>query len=620
MRKPWFMILLAFVLRVYRLDHHDIWGDEAFSIWLSKQPLGQVVAGGADTHPPLYPLLLYGWLRVAGDSPFATRFLSVIPGLLLVAVIYILGRRLLSRRVGLVAAGLAAASPFAVYYSQETRMYAWAATLSILFVYAFLRLYRQSLIGHHPSPNSYLVFTLTTLAAVYTHYYAFFVLLALNIYVVAEWRKEIRNPFLPRWFATQLGITLAYVPWILVQMSFLQGKAHARFEAWGLSGMYDVWIRTLTAFGLGTTVPLSLRWLAGGLLLLAGVGAVRAERRLLGRMMVLYLIVPLGVAWLVNPIMPFFYERYLIVALPAYLLLLAAGLLGLRRRPILLAASTALMLAVSGYSLYNYYAVPAYARGGYGQLMAYVEQHARPGDALLLENPLQKAIYEYYAPQNMPAYWFPPEQPWDDPRTQAQLEDLAEQHSRLWLVMFGNPAEYDPNHELERWLSTHGFRSYHGDYVDASLALYTMGRAGTEPVEVRTNFADKVQLTGYSLNPDTLSPGQTLELTLHWQALAEMEKDYTIFTHLIDENRRIWAQMDGQPQAGTHPTSAWAHGEHVVDRFGLLLDPETPPGVYQIEVGWYYLPTLERLPVVDSAGQPNSDRVLLGPIRVTRGR
>ena len=111
-------LLVAFALRVYRLGHHNIWGDEAFSIWLSKQPLDQVVAGGADTHPPLYPSMLYLWLRVFGDSPLVTRFLSVIPGLLLVALTYVVGCRLLSRRVGLVAAGIAAVSPFAIYYSQ----------------------------------------------------------------------------------------------------------------------------------------------------------------------------------------------------------------------------------------------------------------------------------------------------------------------------------------------------------------------------------------------------------------------------------------------------------------------------------------------------------------------
>ncbi|MBI3536110.1 MAG: hypothetical protein HY070_00880 [Chloroflexi bacterium] len=49
------LILIAFALRFYRLTAQDIWGDEAFSIFLSSQPLAQVIAGGADTHPPFPP-------------------------------------------------------------------------------------------------------------------------------------------------------------------------------------------------------------------------------------------------------------------------------------------------------------------------------------------------------------------------------------------------------------------------------------------------------------------------------------------------------------------------------------------------------------------------------------
>ncbi len=616
-------LLSAFALRVYRLNHHDIWGDEAFSIWLSKQPLDQVMAGGADTHPPFYPFMLHLWLRVAGDSPFAVRFLSLIPGVLLVALVYVLGCRLVSHRVGLVAAVLTTASPFAVYYSQETRMYAWVVTLSALSVYAFLCLpeprirndKRPDTTRNTPSSNWLLIYLIATLAAIYAHYYAFFVLLTQNVFVLWHWRRLHR--FLLRWFASQAGIALAYVPWILVQMSFLQGKAHARFEAWGATGLWDVWVGTLKTFGVGTTVPSKVEWLALLPLLMVGLGAVVASRRRPGRMAVLWLVIPLVIAWLVNPIMPFFYARYLIVALPAYLLLLAAGVMWLGRRHILASAvGGVLVLTVSGYSLYNYYAVPVYAKGGYGELMAYVEARSRPGDALLLENPLQKAIYDYYAPHDMPAYWFPLEHSWDDPRTQAHLEGLTEAYDRLWLVMFGNPAEYDPNHELERWLSAHGFRTYRGDYVDASLALYTMGRAGTEPVEVSARFAEKIQLLSYSLNTDTVTPGGTLALTLNWQSLAEMDRDYTIFAHLIDENQKIWAQMDSQPRGGTLPTSAWTPGERVTDRLGLQLDAEIPAGIYQIEVGWYYLPTLERLPVVKPTGQANGDRILLGPVCV----
>jgi len=70
------ILLLAFALRVYRLEHQDIWGDEALSIHISKMALTEIPTAGASVHPPLYYLLLHGWTRLSGWSPYALRYLS----------------------------------------------------------------------------------------------------------------------------------------------------------------------------------------------------------------------------------------------------------------------------------------------------------------------------------------------------------------------------------------------------------------------------------------------------------------------------------------------------------------------------------------------------------------
>ena len=101
-----------------------------------------------------------------------------------------------------------------------------------------------------------------------------------------------------------------------------------------------------------------------------------------------------------------------------------------------------------------------------------------------------------------------------------------------------------------------------------------------------------------------------------WQTLADIPRDYTIFTHLIDEDLHIWAQVDNQPLGSTYPTSRWEPGEHVVDRFALQLDPATPPGEYWIQVGWYDSTTTERLSVLDSDGNGIAERVLVAPVHV----
>ena len=163
----------------------------------------------------------------------------------------------------------------------------------------------------------------------------------------------------------------------------------------------------------------------------------------------------------------------------------------------------------------------------------------------------------------------------------------------------------------------------------ASLEVQATERLFTAP-ETRypsgANFGDLVTLVGADLDTATVGPGETLHLTLYWQARTSMVKPYTVFTHLLDADSRIWAQQDGIPVSGARPTTGWVPGEVIRDEVQLAVDPQAPPGDYVIEVGLYDAgdPALPRLPVLstvegpvsDEAGQPIDDRVLLAEVRV----
>ncbi|MGQ9627274.1 MAG: DUF2079 domain-containing protein [Anaerolineae bacterium] len=105
----------------------------------------------------------------------------------------------------------------------------------------------------------------------------------------------------------------------------------------------------------------------------------------------------------------------------------------------------------------------------------------------------------------------------------------------------------------------------------------------------------KVMLIGYDLSPATLRPGQKLRLTLYWQAQAEMEKSYTIFTHLLDESGVWRGGHDGLPDGGARPTETWKPGEYVADMHEIIVPQDAPAGEYHIEVGMYEVATGERL-------------------------
>jgi hypothetical protein len=136
------------------------------------------------------------------------------------------------------------------------------------------------------------------------------------------------------------------------------------------------------------------------------------------------------------------------------------------------------------------------------------------------------------------------------------------------------------------------------------------------PNPVDFDFEGQIALVGYNLDRRTAQPGETIHLTLYWQALAEMDKDYTVFTHVLGEQDRLWAQMDSQPQGGAAPTSSWQVGQMTEDHYDLTLKPDTPPDVYDIEVGLYLAATGRRLGVLDERGRLLDNRVLLSKVRV----
>jgi hypothetical protein len=129
------------------------------------------------------------------------------------------------------------------------------------------------------------------------------------------------------------------------------------------------------------------------------------------------------------------------------------------------------------------------------------------------------------------------------------------------------------------------------------------------------NLGDQVRLLGYDLAGQA-RPGQSLDLTLFWEALAPMQEDYTVFVHLVGGDGQIWGQRDSQPVTGFYPTSLWTVGEFVRDQVHLEIAPDAPAGEYRLVVGMYEPETGIRLPVLDSRGQNLGDSISLDTIPV----
>ncbi|TEU16308.1 MAG: hypothetical protein E3J21_10930 [Anaerolineales bacterium] len=168
----------------------------------------------------------------------------------------------------------------------------------------------------------------------------------------------------------------------------------------------------------------------------------------------------------------------------------------------------------------------------------------------------------------------------------------------------------------ERLVATGPDRQSLGDNVRFHQVAVLPREDSPVPNPVDFDFEGRVALVGYNLDKRTARQGETIHLTLYWRALGEMEEDYTVFTHVLGEEDRLWAQVDSQPQGGVAPTSSWQVGQMVEDHYDLVTKPDTPPDVYDIEVGLYLAATGGRLGVLDEGGRLRDNRVLLSKVRV----
>jgi len=104
------------------------------------------------------------------------------------------------------------------------------------------------------------------------------------------------------------------------------------------------------------------------------------------------------------------------------------------------------------------------------------------------------------------------------------------------------------------------------------------------PVDQILGFA---RLAGYSLSASNAKPGDTLSLSVVWQAMADTAVSYRVFVHLRGANGLPVAQSDTVPAQWQRPTSGWVPGEFIVDPHTLTLPTDAASGTYSLVVGLY---------------------------------
>jgi hypothetical protein len=589
------VLLVSFGLRVHRLGDKSVWWDEGYSTWLARQSFVEIVQGTSrDTHPPLYFWLLHLWREGSSDSEFGLRFLSAGVGLLTVAVTYRLSRAVGNRLIGLLAALLLGISPFHIWWSQEVRMYAPAALLATLALWAALRVWDRGRFV------DWVLYVLFATAGLYTLYLNVLVLVIINLaWLWVFWRSARRLTALVRWLSAQMLILLLFAPWLIYALG--------RIPTWSAASPVspDLFVKiywTVLTTGIPVnverygwlTIPALVAFVAG---LVAFLWTERREPRL-GRnatLLLLCVLLPTGVVYLLSlPREAFFYTpptapRYLVIFAPAFSVLVASGMdkLGKGRRWPVGVLATATFLGIAVYGLWQYY--PARVlQDDYKALELTLQAYRRADDAVVLYTDRDWPIFAYHHPGT----WLgiPNGQRMTPETADHYLSPVWDEHDGIWLVIAPYAAINDPQDEIPSWLESRARGIVEHRFADKVLRFYarTEERAdavGELPLDsgpahpLSADVAPGLRLAGYEQPVREYLSGDTIYLFLYWKtdsesAAAGDSLEVSLRGELGDVWQRVEIPWPPAPDGGGH----------VREQVDLVVAPDVPDGAYTFAV------------------------------------
>lgn len=123
---------------------------------------------------------------------------------------------------------------------------------------------------------------------------------------------------------------------------------------------------------------------------------------------------------------------------------------------------------------------------------------------------------------------------------------------------------------------------------------------------------DQIELISASA-PKSAKPGESIVLNLLWRALNPINRDLTLFVHVLDANGNYVTGADSPPARGDYPTSRWRTNELIAYNVAVSIPSNTPAGSYSVAIGWYEWPSLERIVLENGSSALN-----VGMLEITR--
>ena len=438
----WGILILGLILRLISINQ-SFWLDEATSIFVAgnmsfSQILNQFSPG--DFHPPFYYFLLKIWVTVFGVSEVGARSLSIIVGLATIFVVYLIGKAIKNRKVGLLSAALLATSGLHVYYSQEARMYILSTFLVTLLVYLFLKLQKEA------KNWQWILFSLTLAANSLTDYLPNLIILVFWFYALivkknASWWKKFILSHLVLVFAWAF-----WFPTFLIQLGAgLTVKVNAPpwWDVLGRTTLKQVFLIPVK-FMIGRISFVNKKIYA----LVVGIFAAffgfliakSTKHFKEAKIIWIWFFIPIVISALMGLRLSVFSYFRLIFVLPAFYLIIALGLINLRKKWFI--PAVVFVLAVNFLTTSIYLFTPRFYKEDWRGMVSFVEKESVGKNTItLFVADSQMEAYKYYS---------------KDAKI-AGPTGLSEGLDLIWLMRYVQPM-FDPEDKLRQEVEEFGYQ------------------------------------------------------------------------------------------------------------------------------------------------------------------
>lgn len=450
----WPIMLLAAVARLYQLTASAIWCDEGSSLVISQYDPAQIWLHAAhDVHPPLYYLILHGWMALFGNGLFSIRVISALPGIVSVGLGVWLVQLTAGRRAAMLGGLMLALLPIAVHYSQEIRMYPlmglWLMGATLALVHWVKK----------PGRHRYLViYALLMTASFYTHYFTSLCVLAHWAWLALLRTRGNRAVQRPAWWLANVAIVVMYLPWVPSLVGLVQhlpeleaGNDVGWIGAVSLGSLPSmVWQYLILSDGFDLPAALFISVPVVLAAILAWVLYSDRHPLRLPSLLVIYCVLPLLLIFLISFKTPLLVDRYMMFSALGLPLVLGVAADRLAHHSRVLAVIAVLaFVAIQGVGLQRNYDVDD---DQFDKMVDFVNQRFQPGDRIVVSDLFWYFGYLYYNTTDTEPLLYTPDKPDGssgrptdygfgnlvDERADHiyvdALRDLPADHQRVWLI------------------------------------------------------------------------------------------------------------------------------------------------------------------------------------------